>query len=181
MAQLSGYVSEMAAYHHGEASLQGTIIGLAQTFVGTNNLNLLMPNGQFGTRIQGGHDSASPRYIHTELNPIVSHLFPKADMNLLTYNVDDGQSVEPIYYLPIIPLVLINGMNGIGTGFSSHVPQYSVEEVTKNIKRKINKEEYDEMNPSYKGFTGKIIKIDEKTYLSKGIYRVVDDQTIETH
>lgn len=179
VAQLSGYVSETAAYHHGEASLQGTIIGLAQNFVGSNNLNLLMPNGQFGTRIQGGHDSASPRYIHTELNPIVSHLFPKADMNLLQYNVDDGQSVEPIYYLPIIPMVLVNGMNGIGTGFSSHVPQYSVREVTENIMRKISGEPYKPMIPSYKGFRGKIIPLDDKTYLSKGIYRVLDDQTIE--
>ena len=71
VAQLAGYVSENAAYHHGEASLQSTIIGLAQNYVGTNNINLLLPNGQFGTRIMGGHDSASPRYIHTELNPIV--------------------------------------------------------------------------------------------------------------
>ena len=65
VAQLAGYVSEHAAYHHGEASLQSTIIGMAQTFVGTNNIHCLQPNGQFGSRIMGGADSASPRYIHT--------------------------------------------------------------------------------------------------------------------
>ena len=77
MAQLAGYVSENAAYHHGEASLQGAIIGMAQTFVGSNNINLLKPNGQFGTRIMGGSDAASSRYIHTELNPLSQYIYPK--------------------------------------------------------------------------------------------------------
>ena len=71
VAQLAGYVSEKAAYHHGEASLQSAIVGMAQDYVGSNNINLLMPNGQFGTRIMGGHDAASPRYIHTELNKLM--------------------------------------------------------------------------------------------------------------
>ena len=79
VAQLSGYVSENAAYHHGEMSLQGAIIGMAQTFVGSNNINLLQPNGQFGTRIMGGNDSASARYIHTQLNPITDYIFPSKD------------------------------------------------------------------------------------------------------
>ena len=82
VAQLAGYVSENAAYHHGEASLQSTIVGLAQNYVGTNNINLLKPNGQFGTRIMGGHDSASPRYIHTELNKVVDLIFPQTDFEL---------------------------------------------------------------------------------------------------
>lgn len=50
VAQLSGYVSEHSAYHHGEQSLASTIIGMAQDYVGSNNINLLQPNGQFGTR-----------------------------------------------------------------------------------------------------------------------------------
>ena len=84
VAQLSGYVSEHGAYHHGEASLQSTIVGMAQKFVGSNNINLLKPNGQFGTRILGGKDAASARYIHTELNnPIIELLYPKKDIPLL--------------------------------------------------------------------------------------------------
>jgi len=179
VAQLSGYVSEISAYHHGEASLQSTIIGLAQDYVGSNNLNLLLPNGQFGTRIMGGHDSASSRYIHTELNPIVQYLFPKEDFPLLTYNEDDGQKVEPIYYLPIIPLVLVNGMNGIGTGFSSSIPKYSVNDIIKNIIRKLNGQGYTPIHPSYNGYTGSIIQLDDSNYLSKGVYRVINDTTIE--
>ena len=121
--QLAGYVSENAAYHHGEASLQGAIIGMAQDYVGSNNINLLMPNGQFGTRIMGGQDSASSRYIHTELNKIVNLIYPNIDFPLLEYNDDDdGIPVEPKYYVPILPMVLVNGMNGIGTGFSTSIP-----------------------------------------------------------
>lgn len=67
MAQLAGSVAEHSAYHHGEVSLMGTIVNLAQNFVGSNNINLLMPNGQFGSRLTGGKDAASPRYIFTML------------------------------------------------------------------------------------------------------------------
>ena len=70
MAQLAGAVGEQTAYHHGEASLMGTIINLAQDFVGSNNINLLQPIGQFGTRLAGGKDSASPRYIFTQMSPL---------------------------------------------------------------------------------------------------------------
>ena len=63
----ASYVSEHAQYHHGEASLMGAIIGMAQNFVGSNNVNLLFPSGQFGTRLMGGADAASPRYIFTKV------------------------------------------------------------------------------------------------------------------
>ena len=178
VAQLSGYVSETSAYHHGEASLQSTIVGLAQDFVGQNNVNILMPNGQFGTRIQGGHDSASARYIHTELNPIVPYLFRAEDSPLLSYNEDDGQQVEPKYYVPIIPLVLVNGMNGIGTGFSTSIPKYSVKDVVRNIRRRLKGQGYEPIHPSYRGFTGAIVKTGDNMYMSKGAYAIVDQNTI---
>jgi len=170
VAQLSGYVSEHAAYHHGEASLQGAIIGMAQDFVGSNNINLLKPNGQFGTRILGGNDAASSRYIHTEINPITDLIFRKEDFNLLKYIDDDGLLVEPDYYVPIIPMVLVNGMVGIGTGWSTNIPHYNPEEIIKNIKRKIQVGTYNSMKPYYKGFKGRIIKNTDNNYISKGIY-----------
>ena len=183
VAQLSGYVSENAAYHHGEASLQGAIIGMAQTFVGANNINLLLPNGQFGTRIMGGSDSASARYIHTQLNPIVDSLFPSADFPLLNYINDDGLMVEPKWYCPILPMVLINGMVGIGTGFSTTIPQFNPLECSKNIKRKLDGMPYMAMKPHYRGFTGKIEKLVEKgitKFISKGKYTIDDDKIIIT-
>lgn len=71
VAQLAGSVAEHSAYHHGEVSLMSTIINLAQNFVGSNNINILQPIGQFGTRLAGGKDSASPRYIFTMLRYIL--------------------------------------------------------------------------------------------------------------
>ena len=179
VAQLAGYVSENAAYHHGEASLQSAIIGMAQNFLGSNNLNLLMPNGQFGTRIMGGHDSASPRYIHTELNKIVTLIYPQSDFPLLNYNDDDGVLVEPKYYVPIIPMVLVNGMNGIGTGFSTSIPKYDIRDVTNNIIRRLKGEMYLKIHPRYNNFCGEIIQLDNKNYLSKGIYKIINDTIID--
>ena len=178
VAQLAGYVSENAAYHHGEASLQSTIVGLAQNFVGSNNINILKPNGQFGTRIMGGSDSASPRYIHTELNRIVDLIYPSQDFPILTYNDDDGILVEPKYYVPIIPMVLVNGMKGIGTGFSTTIPQYNPKEIIKNIEYKLNKQPYTIIHPWYKGFTGTIEKIHKKLYVTKGKYNIINKDTL---
>jgi DNA topoisomerase-2 len=90
----------------------GTIINLAQNFVGSNNLNLLLPIGQFGTRLHGGKDAASPRYIFTNLNPLTRFLFNVKDDPLFEYQQDDGLLVEPIHYCPIIPTILINGAEG---------------------------------------------------------------------
>ena len=183
VAQLSGYVSEQAAYHHGEMSLQGAIIGMAQNFVGSNNINLLQPNGQFGTRIMGGNDSASARYIHTQLNPLVDYLFPSDDFPLLDYLDDDGLLVEPKWYCPIIPMVLVNGMIGIGTGFSTTIPQFNPIECCNNIRRKLDGLPYLSMMPFYKGFKGRISKEVEKgiqKFVTKGKYTIDDDKVIIT-
>lgn len=120
VAQLVGYVSETSAYHHGEASLMATIINLAQDYVGSNNMNLLLPNGQFGTRDQGGKDHAAARYIYTELAPVIRTVMHPADDAVLSYQQDDGRAVEPEWYMPVIPLVLVNGAEGIGTGTLSN-------------------------------------------------------------
>jgi DNA topoisomerase II len=122
VAQFAGYVSEHTGYHHGEQSLNETIIGMAQDFVGANNIPWLVPQGQFGTRLQGGKDSASPRYIHTYLQPRVRKLVPEADFRVLTYRDDDGTPVEPEWYAPVLPMLLVNGARGIGTGYSTYIP-----------------------------------------------------------
>jgi DNA topoisomerase II len=124
VAQLVGYISEHAAYHHGEASLSMTIINLAQDYVGSNNLNLLMPNGQYGTREQGGKNHAAPRYIFTEPSPLARSVFHLSDDPLLTYLKEDNDWIEPEFYMPVIPLILINGAEGIGTGKETQVHSY---------------------------------------------------------
>ena len=179
VAQLAGYVSENAAYHHGEASLQGAIIGMAQNFVGANNINLLVPGGQFGTRIMGGSDSASPRYIHTQLHKIVEWIYPKGDLPILERVEDDGILVEPKFYAPVIPMVLVNGMTGIGTGFSTNIPQHNPLDLIESIQAKLNGKDFLNIQPWFREFKGTIFKKDEKTFVSKGIYKVINPSVIE--
>lgn len=152
VAQLGGYVSENTAYHHGEQSLTATIVGLAQKFVGSNNINLLEPNGQFGTRMQGGKDAASARYIFTNTSAMTRAVFHPADDPLLTYLVEDGQRIEPEYYLPTVPLILINGADGIGTGWSTQIPNYNPVDVVENLRRLMRGEEMVPMTPWFRGF-----------------------------
>jgi DNA topoisomerase-2 len=179
VAQLAGYVSEHGAYHHGEASLNGAIINLAQNYVGTNNINLLMPEGTFGSRLLGGQDSAAPRYIFTYLSKITHILFNKDDSQLLKLTEDDGQTVEPLFYIPILPIILINGTTGIGTGWSSNIPQFNPLDILANIRNLMNDTEQNTLTPWYRGFTGSIRKVSANKWLTKGQYKVLDDSTIE--
>ena len=183
VAQFSGYVSEHSGYHHGEASLNAAIVGMAQNYVGSNNINLLMPNGQFGTRLQGGKDSASERYIFTQLSKITRILFPDADDKILSYLNDDGLLVEPIYYAPIIPMVLVNGSKGIGTGFSTDIMCYNPSQIIQYIKNKLTSTTTEigvtEFTPYYEGFKGTIQKISEEgKYLFKGKYEKLGSDKI---
>jgi len=119
VVQIAGYIAEHTAYHHGETSLHATIINMAQDFVGSNNVPFLAASGQFGTRALGGKDSASPRYVFTRLNSITRLLFPEEDDSFLEHIEEDGMQVEPKYYIPVIPTLLLNGSDGIGTGWVS--------------------------------------------------------------
>ena len=185
VAQFSGYVSEHSCYHHGEASLNGAIVGMAQNYVGSNNINLLVPSGQFGTRLKGGDDSASERYIFTLLNKLTRIIFPASDDNVIKYLTDDGTPVEPIFYAPIIPMVIVNGSKGIGTGFSTDIMCYNPLDIINYLKAKLNDsfegltEVIDkQILPYYEGFKGTITKLTDHKYLIKGKYETVGPDTI---
>jgi DNA topoisomerase-2 len=181
VAQFSGYVSENSGYHHGENSLNGAIINMAQDYVGSNNINLLTPNGQFGTRLQGGKDHASERYIFTNLNPITRLIFNKEDDNILNYLNDDGFNVEPQFYIPIIPMILVNGCKGIGTGFSTDIPCFNPCDIVEYILNHLNGTKMDkEFIPYYRGFKGEIIKVSEKKFKTTGVYQIKKDKIIIT-
>ena len=179
VAQFSGYVSEHSCYHHGEASLNGAIVGMAQNFVGSNNINLLVPSGQFGSRLKGGSDSASERYIFTLLNKITRSIFPQQDDLILKYLNDDGTPVEPIFYAPIIPMILVNGSKGIGTGFSTDIMCYNPLQVISYLTSKLEGIQYNaSFVPYYEGFQGTIEKISESRFLIKGKYEKVASDKI---
>lgn len=184
VAQFSGYVSEHSNYHHGEASLNGAIIGMAQNFVGSNNINLLMPNGQFGTRLSGS-DHASERYIYTLLSKITRIIFNPIDDNIVEYLNDDGTIVEPVYYAPIIPMILVNGSKGIGTGFSTEILSYNPIDIIDYIKNKLNENSLLQQPkpvfiPYYNGFKGSIEPINEANtkFLFRGVYEIIDNDSV---
>jgi DNA topoisomerase-2 len=171
VAQFSGYVSEQSGYHHGEASLNAAIVGMAQDFVGSNNINLLLPNGQFGTRLQGGKDSASERYIFTQLNPVTRLIYRKEDDPILEYLEDDGFPVEPRFYVPIIPMILVNGGKGIGTGFSTDILSYDPIRLIEYIESLLKLEDKETIfTPYYKSFQGTCEPFEGKKYILKGKY-----------
>ncbi|POM71086.1 DNA topoisomerase 2, partial [Phytophthora palmivora] len=184
VAQLAGYVSEHSAYHHGEQSLQGCIVNMAQDFVGSNNVHLLSPIGQFGTRLMGGKDAASARYIFTNLEQLTRRLYDPLDNDCLKYLDEDGQSIEPEWYIPIIPMVLVNGSDGIGTGWSSSIPNYNPLDIIKGLRQLINGEEVAPLTPWYRGFTGHIVEktnsrgADTGNYIVQGLFEVKDESTL---
>jgi DNA topoisomerase-2 len=179
VAQLAGFVSDKAAYHHGEASLTGAIIGMAQNYMGSNNINILKPNGQFGTRIHSGKDSASPRYIWTKLEDLSTIIFNTSDEPILNNQYEDNELIEPEYYAPIIPMILVNGAQGIGTGFATKIPPYDPREIISNLKKKlISNTSFEPMDPWWAGFEGIIAKIDDSNYEIYGTYQIKDDKLI---
>ena len=189
--QLGGYVSEHTAYHHGEQSLSSTIIGLAQTFVGSNNINLMSPNGQFGTRAQGGDNAASPRYIFTQLTQMARKVLHPHDDPLLSYLEEDGKTIEPEWYMPVIPMILVNGADGIGTGriskssfsqtgWSSKIPNFNPKDIIDNLARLLRGENVQPMIPWYRGFTGTIETTDKPgRFKVSGIIKPLENDVVE--
>jgi DNA gyrase/topoisomerase IV subunit A len=113
--QLAGVVADQAYYHHGNASLENAIITMAQRF--KNNAPLLEEDGQFGSL--RSPQAGAPRYIGTKLSDNFSLLYK--DFELLEYKEEEGELIEPKYFLPIIPTVLLNGSSGIAVGFASNI------------------------------------------------------------
>jgi DNA topoisomerase-2 len=179
VAQLAAATAETSNYHHGEVSLQDTIVKLAQDFTGSlNNVPLLFKDGQFGSKSSMGKDAANARYIFTKMMKYTRILYPETDDDLLTYTLDDGLKVEPDFYIPILPMILVNGIRvGIGTGWSCSLPSHNPLEVVQCIRNWMNdKDGYrlPELTPYFNGFTGRIEKIDKHKYRCYG--SIVEDE-----
>jgi DNA topoisomerase-2 len=172
VAQLAAYVAEKSSYHHGEVSLAETIVKLANDYTGSNNINLLEPCGQFGTRLMGGKDASQTRYIFTKLTKEARKLFDPNDDAILNYLDDDGRSIEPDFYMPTLPTVLINGTEGIGTGFSCYVPPYNPKDIRDNILNHLHGKSMKKMKPWFRGFKGRIFEHDD-VWMTEGVWNVI--------
>lgn len=159
LTTLVGSIQQATKYHHGETSMQGTVIGMAQSYIWKNNLPYFAEEGNYGTRNQNGKDHAAARYIYTRLRNWVRHVFLPEDDQLLEHLVDENTTIEPKRLLPIIPMWLINGAQGIGTGFSTNILKHSPSQVidvliwmcqndVKSLLSNIN------LKPWYRGFNG---------------------------
>jgi DNA topoisomerase II len=178
VSQLAGYVSAESKYHHGEASLHGTITTMARTFVGSNNINVLFDDGNFGTRTSGGKDVSQPRYIATKINDIYHKLIRSEDNIILKYRYEEGGKIEPYVYYPILPTILINGCDGIGTGFSTKIPCYNPIDIVNNVLRLIHDEPLKDMKPWYRNHLGGIEQLDKVKYSSNGKYAIIGEDTV---
>jgi DNA topoisomerase-2 len=172
VAQLAAFVAEKSAYHHGEVSLADTIVKLANDYMGSNNINLLEPCGQFGTRLMGGKDASQTRYIFTRLTSEARKLFDPKDDAILNYLDDDGRSIEPDFYMPTLPMILVNGSEGIGTGFSCYVPPFNPRDIRDNILNFLDGNPIKRMKPWFRGFKGKVFEQDD-SWMTQGVWTVI--------
>ena len=173
--QAGSYVAQVSDYHHGEGSLMSTLVGLAQNFAGSNNVNLLAPNGQFGSRLSP--EAAAPRYIFTELTSAFRRLFKKDDDHILKHFDSDGMQIEPETYMPILPMVLVNGGSGTGTGFACSIMSYHPLQLRDNIQLRLQNKEAAPLVPWYNGFNGTVDRVEKQTVI-KGKFEIVNSVTI---
>jgi DNA topoisomerase-2 len=180
VAQFGARCAEKTDYHHGEVSIFGTIINMAQNYTGSNNCNLLLPLGQFGSRLANGEDAASPRYIFTNLSEVTYKLIKNEDNKLLKYLKSEDLNIEPEYYMPVVPIILINGSIGIGTGFSTTVLPHKLEDICNYLINKIKNKKTKKIYPWYRKFEGSVIETTKQKYDILGNYDFCDDNNTIT-
>lgn len=175
---LAGIVSVETQYLHGDIS--GAIVNLAKDYTGSNNLPLLKPNGNFGSRLIP--ENSATRYIFTEKQKYFDSIFLKEDENILIKQEFEGDEIEPLFYVPTIPLILVNGSKGLATGFANNILQRDTSNIIQYLKEFLNGKEADAnlLNPTIKGFKGKITQDKEnslKYFISGNI--TITKKTIE--
>lgn len=183
VAQLAGYIAEHENYHHGEASLGDSVRAKAFTFLGAEQVPYLVPLSSFGTRMYGGKDAGSVRYIFTKFNKRVWDIIcPAEDYQLLDFHFDEGARGEPKYFIPIIPTVLLNNYETLGHGWSIKIWARDVLDIIANVRTMVtwgssNAAFYYKMNPNTYGFKGEIKRCGN-SYASFGTYEIISSTVI---
>lgn len=168
--QLKSYTAEQTNYKHGEDALNGVITNLARNYPGYNNYNYLYPYGQFGNTLIPVPSAG--RYIYTEINSIFSKIFKEDDIDIVQYQFEEGDQIEPKFYIPLIPALLINPSSGIGNGFSFNIIPRSLIDVIKYITNKLKELPTNKIRCKYRGFTGKIEEIIDGKVTLHPVYTV---------
>ncbi len=151
------------------------MVNMSQNFPGSNNIPLLDGIGQFGSRLSP--DAAASRYIFTKLSGACKQLFHSVDDHILEWEEDDGVRIEPKFYLPILPVVLINGASGMGTGYATSIPGHNPKDLKETSLAILYGKKQKKLVPWYRGFTGTITENVNQTTTS-GVLEVSNTTTI---
>lgn len=195
VVEVAAHTTAIAEYHYNDKCLSDAAVCMAQDFIGAGNINYLEPAGQFGSRLKGGKDAAETRYVMTRLEKIMPYLFRAEDFPVLTYRQGEKGPIEPEYYVPIIPTILVNGCDGIGTGWSTSIPAFNpldivralriwirenLDEITTvNIgKSKLTFSELPELLPWYRGFRGTVKKVGYQRYQTEGVVQLASENSV---
>lgn len=169
VSALGSKVVDTSGYLHGDTSIQGAIVTLAQDFCGSNNLPIMEPVGSFGTR----HipEAAAPRYIFTKPSKYFDYLFRKEDDHNLIEQEFEGEKIEPMFYVPTLPLILLNGSTGIGVGFASTILARDLNNIISIVNNFLNKKKSEDelFKPSWKGFKGEVNYLGDNKWEIRGI------------
>lgn len=172
--QLGGRIASEAHYHHGDGSLNGAIIGMAQSF--KNSLPLLEEIGQFGSL--RSPEAGAPRYISTKLTKNFRLLYK--DFELLQNQIEEGNEIEPKFFLPIIPTVLLNGSSGIAVGFATNILNRNPVDLVDACLRVIAGKKAGSLLPWWKEYSGPVSQVEgTNQYVMRGVYRVQNTTTVE--
>lgn len=168
------------AYHHGGTSMESTVVGLAQDFPGSNNFPLLLKDGQFGNRLD--HDSGAPRYIKAELHPDFYKMFQKYDLSIVPKQREDDQEIEPEFFVPVLPMCLINSSAGIATGFATDILSHKIEDIKQAVQDVLTYGSCQQkLVPYFNDYTGSV-EMEEvdgrRQIIIKGILKVENTTTI---
>jgi len=179
VSQLASKIAEFSDYLHGDASLPGVIVSLARRFIGTNNIPLMKAEGNFGSRFT--QDPAAPRYIFSSGEDIFFKLFNPDDREILRNQTFEGEKIEPMFYVPSLPLLLINGSEGLSTGFAQKILPRDPEKIKKLLLKKLSGKKLtdadynDALMPFYKGYKGSIKKgVNSNQYIVEGVIEKKD-------
>lgn len=172
VTELVGLIESSVNYKHGNGSLEKSIVSMTNDCVGTNNIPYILGQSQFDSRF--GDDAGAARYIFVKKHPLMKYIFRSEDDILLNYMKEEGKVVEPEFYYPILPMFLVNGSLGIGTGFSTSIPCYNPVQLAKRIVHWLKRKDglavqIPELVPWYRNYKGTIEKIKDEWY-SIGAY-----------
>lgn len=178
--RLASIIAARTDYHHGATSLVSTMVGMAcDKMPGMNNMNLFMPNGQFGSRLTD--EPGAGRYIFTELSPYFRQLFKKEDDCILEPIVVDGEEIEPTTYIPLLPIPLVNGAQGTGTGHATKIYSYHPEQLRDAVLKVLEAKKLKggTLTPWFRGYHGTVERNKETgQVVTTGVLEVVNSTTI---